>query len=69
MSHKRVIFKRVVSVDGGAIAEASSQAITSNDSGHTVIQSVTVHASASSGSSCFSSSSAQSSATQKPSDD
>jgi len=47
MRTNRVVFKKVVSDNGQAIAEAWSQVITSNDSNSTVTQSVTVQASAS----------------------
>jgi riboflavin biosynthesis pyrimidine reductase len=57
MSNYRVIFKRVVSADGRAIAEARSQVVTSNKSDSTVTQSVTVQVSVSDGCSHASSSS------------
>lgn len=56
MSNYRVIFKRVVSADGRAIAEAQSEVITLGDFGRTVKQSVTVHVFASGSSSTSSSS-------------
>lgn len=61
MSSYRVIFKRVVSEDGRAIAEASSQVITSGNSGGTIAQSVTVHVSTSNSNSASSSSSSDAS--------
>lgn len=55
MSNYRVIFKRVVSADGRAIAEARSEVFTSGDANSTVAQSVTIHVSSSSNSSSASS--------------
>jgi hypothetical protein len=46
MGNYRVIFKRVISKDGQAIAEARSQVITSEEADNTITQSVTVTVSA-----------------------
>lgn len=45
MSNYRVIFKRVVSADGRAIATARSEVSTSGDAASAIDQSVTVHVS------------------------
>ncbi|UIE38730.1 hypothetical protein [Leptodesmis sichuanensis] len=50
MSKYRVIFKRVVSADGRAIAEARSEVFTAGDASSTVAQSMTIHISSSSNS-------------------
>lgn len=47
MSSYRVLFKRVISADGRAIAEAHSEVFAIDNSESSVVQSVTVHGSSS----------------------
>jgi len=68
MSQKKVVFKRVVSQDGRAIAQAYSEVVTNEESAGVTYQSVSVRVSAdgtSSSASSYSSSHASSSASSR----